>query len=171
MPLLRAQKETLVENLINELQNSRVSLIVSYTKLNMPANDELRTKAFEQNGKIKMLSNNLLELILKQLGREMEIPAKQLALAYNFSDEVMAAKTLVNFGKETESLEVLGGWIDDHYFDAPQIKTLAGLPSREQLHAQVVGRLAGLIQGLVYNLNYPLQQLAYVVNAIEQSKK
>lgn len=171
MPLIRVQKETLVENLLSELQASRVSLVVSYTKLGMKANDELRTRAFEQNGKIKMISNTLLALILKKLGKELEIPQKTLAIAYGFADEVIAAKTLVQFGKETESLEVLGGWIDGTFFDAAQVKTLASLPGKEQLQAQVVGRLAGLIQGLVYNLNFPLQQFAYVVGAIENSKK
>ncbi|HSX42108.1 MAG TPA: 50S ribosomal protein L10 [Candidatus Saccharimonadales bacterium] len=171
MPLIRAQKETLIANLTSELQNSRVSLIVAYTKLGMKANDELRTKAFEQSGKIKMISNTLLALILKKLDRTLEIPEKQLALAYGFADEVIAAKTLVQFGKETESLEVLGGWIDGTFFDAAQVKTLASLPGKDQLRAQVVGRLGGLIQGLVYNLNFPLQQFAYVVSAISESKK
>ncbi len=171
MPLIRAQKETLVENITHEVQNSRISLIVAYTKLGMKANDDLRTKAFEQSGKIKMISNTLLKLILNKLGRELEIPEKQLAIAYGFEDEVVAAKTLVQFGKETESLEVIGGWIDGSFFDAGQVKTLASLPGKDQLRAQVVGRLNGLIQGLVYNLNFPLQQFAYVVSAIENTKK
>lgn len=169
MPLIRAEKEALVENLISELENSRVSLIVAYTRLNMKANDDLRTKAFEQSGKIKMISNNLLKIILKKLKREIEIPEKTLALAYGFQDEVTAAKTLVQFGKETETLEILGGWIDNNFFDATQVKTLASLPGKEQLQAQVVGRLAGLIQGLVYNLNFPLQKFAYVVSAIDEA--
>lgn len=171
MPLIRAQKETLIQNLTSELENSRVSLIVAYTKLGMKANDTLRSQAFEQSGKIKMISNTLLALILKKLGRGLEIPEKQLAIAYGFTDEVTAAKTLVQFGKETDSLEVLGGWIDGNFFDAAQVKTLATLPGKDQLRAQVVGRLNGLIQELVYNLNFPLQQFAFVVNAINESKK
>jgi large subunit ribosomal protein L10 len=171
MPLIRAEKEALVEKLTSELQNSHVSLIISYTKLNMKANDELRNKAFADHGKIKMLSNNLLRLILKKLGYELDLPSQQLALAYGFQDEVIAAKTLVGFGKETETLSILGGWIDGQFFDALQLKTLSSLPSKETLQSQVVSRLAGLIQGLVYNLNYPLQKFAYVVSALEQSKQ
>lgn len=170
MPILRAEKEALVEKLLGELQGSRVSLIISYTKLGMKANDELRSKAFEQSAKIKMISNNLLRLILKKMNRELDIPSKQLAIAYGFNDEVEAAKTLVTFGKETETLEVLGGWIDDKFFDATQMNTLSSLPGKPELQAQVVGRLAGLIQSLVYNLNFPLQKFAYVVSAIENTR-
>lgn len=170
MPLVRAEKEALVEQLVTDLQDSRVALIVAYTRLHMKANDTLRTKAFEQNGKIKMLSNNLLRLILKRLGRELELPEKTLALAYGFGDEVVAAKTLVEFGKETEALEILGGWIDGDFFDASQVKTLASLPSKEQLQAQVVGRLGGLIGQLAYSLNYPLQKFAYVVEALKAAQ-
>ncbi|QQG50029.1 MAG: 50S ribosomal protein L10 [Candidatus Berkelbacteria bacterium] len=167
---MRAQKEALVESLVTDLQESRVALIVAYTKLNMKANDELRTKTFEQNGKIKMLSNNLLRLILKRLGREIDIPEKTLALAYGFQDEVTAAKTLVEFGKETEALEVLGGWIDGSFFDASQVKTLASLPNKETLQAQLVGRLGGLIGSLAYSLNYPMQKFAFVVEAVKSSQ-
>ena len=131
MPILRAQKVDLVAKLTEELQNSRVALVFAYTGLNMSANDKLRTAAFEAGAKIKMISNNLLRLILKNTKRELEIPEKTLALAYGFEDEVVAAKTLVEFAKETETLEVLGGWIDGNFFDASQIKTLSALPNKE----------------------------------------
>jgi len=170
MPLIRAQKEELVTKLIGELESSRVALVFSYTALNMKANDDLRTRAFEKNAKVRMISNKLLALILKKVDREMEIPSKQLAIAYGFEDEVEAAKTLVEFGKETETLEVLGGWIDGSYFDASQVKTLSSLPGKDALQAQLVGKLGGLIGSLAYSLNYPLQKLAFVVKAIEENK-
>jgi large subunit ribosomal protein L10 len=171
MPILRAQKETLVTQLGEEIKSSRISLVVAYKNLGSKANLSLRDKAFEQGGKIRMISNNLLRLVLKTQDRELEIPEKQLAFAYGFQDEVTAAKLLSDFAKETDSLEVLAGWIDGNFFDASAVKTLASLPSKETLQAQVVGRLAGLMQGLVYNLNFPLQQFAFVVKAVEESKK
>lgn len=171
MALLRAQKETFVTELATKLADSRVALIFAYTALNNQVNTKLRDQAFDQHGSIKMLSNNLLRLILKKLGWELEVPSRQLAIAYGFEDEVTAAKMLVDFGKEAEGLEVLAGWIDGRFFGAGEIKTLAALPGKETLQSQVVGRLAGLMQGLVYNLNYPLQKFAYVINSVEQSKK
>lgn len=170
MALLRAQKVTLVEQLTSELESSRISIIFAYKNLNAKANLTLRDKAFEQQAKVRMISNNLLRLILKNQKREMEIPEKQLSIAYGFHDEVEAAKLLHEFAKETEALEVVGGWIDGNFFAAADVKTLASLPSKETLQAQVVGRLAGLIQGLAYNLNFPLQQFAFVVKAVEESK-
>ncbi|OGD61003.1 50S ribosomal protein L10 [Candidatus Berkelbacteria bacterium RIFCSPLOWO2_01_FULL_50_28] len=170
MPILRAQKVDLVAKLTEELQNSRVALVFAYTGLNMSANDKLRTAAFEAGAKIKMISNNLLRLILKNTKRELEIPEKTLALAYGFEDEVVAAKTLVEFAKETETLEVLGGWIDGNFFDASQIKTLSALPNKETLQAQLVGRLNGIIAGLAYSLNFPIQKLAFVVEAVKNAQ-
>lgn len=170
MALLRAQKVTLVEKLTSELNASRISLIFAYKSLNAKANLSLRDKAFEQKAKVRMLSNNLLGLVLKNQQRQMDIPEKQLAVAYGFEDEVAAAKLLSDFAKETEALEILGGWVDGNFFDSSAVKTLASLPSKETLQAQVVGRLNGLIQGLVYNLNFPLQQFAYVVRAVQEAK-
>lgn len=167
MPILRAQKVDLVAKLTEELQNSRVALVFAYTALNMKANDTLRTRAFEGGAKVKMISNTLLAIILKNIGKELEIPQKTLALAYGFNDEVVAAKTLVEFAKETETLEVLGGWVDGNFFDASQVKTLATLPNKETLQAQLVGRLNGLIGGLAYSLNFPIQKLAFVIEAVK----
>jgi len=169
MPLIRAQKEELVNKLTEELQNSRVSLVFAYTGLKSQMHEDLRTRAFTHQGKIKMLSNNLLRLVLKNLGVELELPEKPLALAYGFSDEVTAAKTLIEFGRETDTLEVLGGWVDGQFFDTAKISTLAALPSREMLHSQLVGRLGGLIGSLTYSLNHPIQKFAYVVNVIESA--
>lgn len=171
MPILRAEKESLVTKLTEELNNSRVALIFAYTSLNSKANLKLRDSAFEQGGKIKMISNNLLRIILKSQKRELDIPERQLAIAYGFQDEVVAAKILADFSKEVEGLEVLAGWIDGKFFAAGDVKILASLPSKEVLHGQVVSRLAGLIQSLVYNLNFPLQQFAYVVQAINIKKE
>jgi large subunit ribosomal protein L10 len=171
MALLRAQKVALVERLTQELEASRVSIVFAYASLGSKDNLALRDKAFEEQGKIRMLSNNLLRLILKNQKRELEIPPKQLAIAYGFADEVVAAKLLSDFAKETKSLEFVGGWVDGHFLDGQALNLLASLPSKENLQAQVVGRLNGLIQSLVYSLNFPLQQLAYVVSAVGESKK
>ncbi|MCR4277858.1 MAG: 50S ribosomal protein L10 [Candidatus Berkelbacteria bacterium] len=170
MPILRAQKEELVSRLISELQDSRVSIIFAYNALNMKANDTLRTKAFNAGAKVKMVSNNLLKLILKGIGKEMEIPSKQLAISYGFNDEVEAAKVLVDFAKETETLEILGGWVDGNFFDSSQVKTLSSLPNKETLQAQLVGRLGGLIGSLAYSLNYPIQKFAFVIEAVKSAQ-
>lgn len=167
MPLIRSQKETLITNLTSEVGESRIALIVAYTRLHMKANDDLRTKAFDQGAKIKMISNSLLTLLLKNLGRQMDLPQKTLAIAYGYQDEVEAAKSLVSFGKETEALEVLGGWIDSTFFDVSAVKTLSSLPSKETLQAQLVGRLGGIIGSLAYSLNYPIQKFAFVVEAVK----
>ena len=170
MPILRAQKEELVTRLISELQDSRVSIIFAYKALNMKANDTLRTKAFNAGAKVKMVSNNLLKLILKGTGKEIEIPSKQLAVSYGFNDEVEAAKVLVDFAAQTETLEILGGWVDGNFFDASQVKTLATLPNKETLQAQLVGRLGGLIGSLAYSLNYPIQKFAFVIEAVKSAQ-
>ena len=170
MPILRAQKEELVSKLISELQDSRVSIIFAYTALNMKANDTLRTKAFNAGAKVKMVSNNLLKLILKGTGKEMAIPSKQLAISYGFNDEVEAAKVLVDFAAQTDTLEILGGWVDGNFFDASQVKTLSSLPNKETLQAQLVGGLGGLIGSLAYSLNYPIQKFAFVIEAVKSAQ-
>lgn len=168
--LLRAQKESLVEKLTGELNSSRICLLFTYTRLTSQGNRALRDQAWQENGRIRMISNNLLRLIIKAQDRKIDLPTKPLALAYGFTDEVTAAKTLVNFAKETETLEIIGGWIDGAFLPTSEIKTLAALPGKQVLQAELVGSLAGLLENLVYNLQYPLQQLIFVIKAVEKKK-
>jgi len=170
MALLKAQKIALVDNLVEELKSSRVAVLFSYSGLDSESNLSLRDKSFEQGGKIKMLSNNLLRLVLERLGYQLELPEKPLALGYRFNDEISAAKILVDFAKQTEKLEVIAGWVDGRFFEAESIKALASLPGRDALYSQLVGRLAAMLQGLVYSLNFPIQKFAYVVKAVEHSR-
>ena len=171
MPILRVQKEQIVGSLAEELKNSRIALLFTYHRLTNDANKTLRDTAFGDQGKIRMVSNNLLRLILKSLKLEFELPEKPLALAYGFTDEVTAAKTLVDFAKQTEALEPVAGWVDGRFFTGEEIRSLAALPGRNALQAQLVGRLGGLIHRLVYNLNFPLRGLVFVTQAIAESKK
>ncbi|MEK7548440.1 MAG: 50S ribosomal protein L10, partial [Patescibacteria group bacterium] len=63
------------------------------------------------------------------------------------------------------------GWVDGRFFTGEEIRSLAALPGRNALQAQLVGRLGGLIHRLVYNLNFPLRGLVFVTQAIAESKK
>lgn len=171
MALLKAQKIALVEQLAEELKSSRVALLFTYSALGSVDNLALRDRSFEQGGKIKMISNNLLRLVMEKADFSLELPEKPLALAYGFVDEIAATKVLVDFAKETEKLEMLAGWIDGRMFDSSDVKSLAALPGQDVLRAQLVGRLGGLLQKLAYNLNFPLQKFAYVINAVEKSRQ
>lgn len=90
------------------------------------------------------------------------------ALAWS-ADPVAAAKVAVEFAKTNEKFVVIGGALGAQTLDASGVKSLAELPSLDELRARLVGmiqtpatRVAGILQA-------PAGQLARVFGAYAKS--
>jgi large subunit ribosomal protein L10 len=92
-----------------------------------------------------VVKNRLLALALKEHG--MSLPDEWLTgpTAVSFCREEIppVARALVEAGEETESLSLKGGWMSKSVLSAAQVKSIAELPSREVLLAQVLGSIHG----------------------------
>ncbi len=78
---------------------------------------------------------------------------------------------LFNFSKEHEALQLKGGILEGEVIGADRIKSLATLPSQEELVAKLLGNLNGPIAGLVNVLNAPLRGLVGALNAVLDQKE
>jgi large subunit ribosomal protein L10 len=80
-------------------------------------------------------------------------------------DPIAAAKVAVDYAKTNEKLVILGGAFNGQVLDTNGIKTLASLPSLDELRAKILGmiqtpatRIAGILQA-------PAGQVARVIGA------
>ena len=83
---------------------------------------------------------------------------------------VTPAKVLADFAKAHKKLELKGGILEGQVIDDKMVKSLAQLPSREALLAQVAGVLQAPMRGLVTVLSGPLRNLAYATEAVRKQK-
>jgi large subunit ribosomal protein L10 len=92
------------------------------------------------------------------------------AVAFNQTDPVKLAKVLTNFAKTNPNLVFKGALIEGRPVEASEIKTIAELPTREEL----LGRLVYLIQSpltrLATVLAGPVSNLARVLRAVAAEK-
>ncbi len=165
MVLLRAQKEELVENLKTWLK-SHVVIVVSFTGLKVKDISQLRKDLFAKNSDFKMVKNTLLK---RALPSEYDIPeelfTKPLAIIYGKGDEIEVCKTLEQFAKGKEQMEILQGWIDEKPILKEEIIQLALLPPKEM----VFGRLVGAIGAPIYRLHWALKgNLNSLVSILKQ---
>jgi large subunit ribosomal protein L10 len=79
-------------------------------------------------------------------------------------DEVAPAKEITLFAKKNAAIEILGGILERKFIDDAMVRKLALLPSREQLHAQVVGTIAAPLSGLVNVFAGNMRGLVNVLN-------
>ena len=81
------------------------------------------------------------------------------AIAYS-EDPIAAAKAVVKFAKDNDRFEVIGGVMNGEKVTVETIKSLAALPSLDELR----GKLIGLLQA-------PAGQIARVTKAYSEKEQ
>jgi len=161
-----------VAEIKDKLGSASAFVIADYRGLNVKEMQELRRNMSEAGCQIKIYKNRLTKIALAEL--EMDPMDEYLdgptAFALSDADPVVVAKTVMDFAKEHEALEVKGGFIDAGVVDAATVKALAALPSREELIAKLIGSLQSPTTGLVRVLNGPVSAFARTLQAIADKK-
>ncbi len=171
--LSRAQKEEQVEDLRQRLERASSVLAVDYRGLTVDEMSDLRGKlraSGEGQVEYRVAKNTLLRLAVREtasagLERFLSGPT---AVAITFDEAASLAKTLVDFAKGNEKLEIKGGVVDGEVIDLVGIEALSRLPGKHELR----GMLAGTLQAPMRNLAGTLHALlGHVRNALEQRQE
>tara|TARA_B100001564_G_C20549407_1_gene628303 strand:- start:285 stop:803 length:519 start_codon:yes stop_codon:yes gene_type:complete len=162
----RQQKKEAVAKLNEQFNEAGVVVLTHYTGLNVTELTELRKKAAQLGAKFSVVKNRLAKIAANdtpydQLGEQFKGPT---AIAYS-EDPVAAAKLVVEFAKNNEKLVIVAGAIADQVLDVDGIKSLAKMPSLDELRATLVGMINTPAQRIVGVLSAPAGQVARVINA------
>jgi large subunit ribosomal protein L10 len=168
----RIAKEQVVNEIKEKFQRAEAVVLVDYRGLNVAEVTELRKRFREAGADYKVYKNTLMTRALTELGMEELIPylTGPNAVALGYDDPVVPAKIISEFAKDHEKLEIKAGMISRKVIGAEGIKSLASLPSKEVLVAQVLGGLNAPITGLVNVLQGNIRNLVYALNAIAEKK-
>ncbi|MBQ6486216.1 50S ribosomal protein L10 [Candidatus Saccharibacteria bacterium] len=146
MAISKDKKNTLVADLTELLNSSKMTVYAKYQGLTVAELQELRKNARENGVKIKVVKNRLVRVAMNSVAVYKDTDTTgltgQLLYAISDSDEVAPAKVLAEFSKNHDILQIVGGFNDsgNNLSDA-EIKALASLPSKNELIAQVVANL------------------------------
>lgn len=167
------QKQALVDEIKEKIQGAQSIVLMNYHGLDVLEVTELRNRFRAEQVEYKVYKNTLMKRAFSELGYEGldEILKGPSSIAFSMADAVPAAKIASEFAKEHEALEIKSGVLDGKVISKEMIDSLAKLPSKEVLIAQVLGGLNAPIQGLANVLNGTIRGLAIVMNAIAEKKK
>jgi large subunit ribosomal protein L10 len=171
-PRLKERKAELIDQLEAELKGSSSMIIADYRGLSVKQLAELRNEIRPHDASFYVAKNTLARIAVQRAGVEglLEFLTGPTAIAFCKADAAPVAKALAKASKDTQILQIKGGLIDGAVLDADGIKTLATLPSRDQLHAQLVVALNGPIQGLASTLAAIPRGLVVALDQIEKQK-
>ncbi|MEM0990370.1 MAG: 50S ribosomal protein L10 [Pseudomonadota bacterium] len=163
----RAQKEVVVGELGNIFQDSGVVVVAQYAGLSVAEMTDLRNRMREAGGSVRVAKNRLAKIALE--GKPCEGMGQflkgQMVLAYS-EDPVTAAKVVEAYAKDNKKLEVVGGAMGETVLDPAGVKSVAAMPSREELIADVVGMIGAPAANLAASIGAPAANIAGCIATI-----
>ena len=139
----RTEKKELIDELNGVFQKTAVVVVAHYSGLTVAQLQRLRKQMREAGATVQVTKNRLTKIALEgtdvaSIGSLLTGPT---ILAYS-DDPVAAPKAAAAFAKDFEKFVILGGAMGKTALDPNGVRSLATMPSLDELR----GRLIGLIQ-------------------------
>lgn len=157
----REQKQIDLNALTEQLSNSKSAMVISFNKVTVNKDQELREQLRSAGANYKVVKNTIARLAVAGTpysGADEHFKGVS-AIAWTDGDPVILSKTVSKFVKangETFSFKV--GVVDGKVVTLQQVEAIASLPSKEEL-----------ISKLLFVINAQAQRLVTVINAVPRN--
>jgi large subunit ribosomal protein L10 len=170
---VRPEKESVVSEFREYLDSSSYFLLLDYQGLSVGQLNDLRGRLREHQARFQIVKNRLLRHVVQEMG--FDSITDQLTgptgVIFGEGDVGGVTKTLKKFISELDRDNAKAGAMGSSALTAGDIAELASLPSKQALHAMVVGTLAAPMSQLVGVLNQKVASVVYLLKAIEDKKQ
>ena len=164
---MRPEKANIVSELSEALKRSSFVLVTDYRGMKVSSFSELRTRLTPARAEVHVVKNSFLKLAMADSGfpEVADQLAGQTAVVTGEADVAPVAKIFKSFASEFKLAALRVGFVDRAVLSTTELETLADLPSREILQAQLLGLLLSPATRLVRLFNEPGAALARLLNA------
>ncbi|MGB4762185.1 MAG: 50S ribosomal protein L10 [Candidatus Saccharimonas sp.] len=164
MAISKDKKLSLVSEMSELFASAKGTAVAKYDGTSVADLQELRKNARAAGVTIKVVKNRLVRVAMGEQATYKEADTSalvgQLLYAFSADDEVMPAKVLDEFAKTHPTLELVAGFSGEGLaLSAADVKALAGLPSKNQLIAEVVAQLLSPVHDVTNALSGNLHAL------------
>ena len=164
---MRPEKASVVSELSEALKRSPFVLVTDYRGMKVADFSELRSRLSPAGAKVHVVKNNFLKLAMVDSGFPQvgDQCAGQTAVVTGEADVASVAKIFKRFATEFKLAALRVGFVDRAVLSTAELETLAELPTREVLQAQLLGLLLSPATRLARLFNEPAASLARLLNA------
>ena len=164
----REQKAQIVEDLKGAIAKCSSGVLTDYKGLSNAEQTLLRRKLREFGIEYRVVKNTLARFAAEKAGKDFLVSSFEgpVAIAFGYDDVTEPAKVLMNFSRSSESmLSIKGGFLGDRLLDQDDVKSLASVPSREVLIAQVLAGMQSPVIALINCFAHPLREFSGILQA------
>jgi len=152
--LNKTEKEQVISELHKRVDQFKAVALTNYRGLNVEQMTQLRRRLREEKISYNVVKNTMMKLAakgtdLEKLNDYFEGPT---AVAISYGDPIPLAKILTEFEKTLPALEIRAVLVEGRVIPPAEMKSLASMPPREVIFAQVLGGIqtpAGQLAGTV----------------------
>ena len=169
----RAEKAEQIEQLGSGLTKSGNAILFGFAGMKVPEVTELRRQVRATKSHYVVVKNTLVLRAAKGTALEQlsDHFVGATAVAFNDDNPVALAKVLTAFAKANPNLVFKAALVEGRAIAAAEIKSIAELPSREELVSKLLFLMQSPLRRLVTVLNGPIRNLAGVVSQIAEKKE
>ena len=169
MAFTRKEKEAMVEQYSNWVQDSKAFFIMAYQNMSMTQVDDAREKLREVNGEMHVVKNRLFKIVMDEMDVDFEegFWEDNNMVAFAYSDAPSIAKVMSEISK-SNVFDIRLGYMDEKLLSADQVKSLADLPTLPVMRGILLGTIMASATKLVRTLAEPARSMAAVVKAFSE---
>lgn len=151
-------KQPIVQEISDSIKEAQSVVVVDYRGLTVAEDTQLRKQLREAGVSYKVYKNTMMNFAFKGTDYESLAPVLEgpSAIAISTTDATAPARVLAKFAKTAPALEIKAGVVEGTFYDAEGMKTIASVPSREEL----LSKFLGSIQSPITNFARVLKQIA-----------
>lgn len=153
-------KQPIVDEIKAKVDGAATVVLVDYRGLTVEQDTKLRKALREAGCEYKVYKNTLMKRAFEgtdfaQLNDLLDGPS---AIAIAKEDATAPIRIMSKVAKEAEALEFKGAVVESTFYDVDGIKSLASIPSREELLSKLLGSMQSPITNFVRVLNQIAQK-------------
>lgn len=151
MPKTKAQKQTILDKLEQQIEKTPAMVLVDVAGLNIKQLAGVRTSLKKVDARLQVVKKTFLSKVFEKKGIKADIKhmAGEIAAIFSSQDPFAALKEAYKFTKTNEHFKLRGGYLEGALQDEQSILRLAQLPAREELLGQLLRTLTGPVSGFM----------------------
>lgn len=172
MALTKEQKQDIISNLEQSIEKQKSIVFVGFDGVDVKEITQFRELLKDGGSEMKVAKKSLMKIALKNKDIEFE-PQElegEVAMVFGYEDEIAPSKLSYDFSKKNEKIKILGGFLENKFYEVNDVIKLAQLPNREQLLGMLVGTLNAPTTNLVGVLSGNTRKLVYALSQIRDKK-
>ncbi len=150
--MTKSEKIQIVAKLEEGFKASEAIVVCNYKGLSTKKLEELRDNARENGVKVQVIKNTLARIALENSDKK-GLELKDTNIYLWGEDHLSVSKVAAKFEENNEFFQIKSAFIENEVADAAKVKTLAKMPSRNELLAMLLQVWNAPITNFVIGLN------------------